>query len=127
VRFEVGFIAGYAALLLLAALGLRRLGAANTSAWASRLLAAHRRHAPDATDTTAAHWPHTDASRLYTAVAAVAAAAALLLTGAEIIRHHRPPEIALLAATGLVAAYLLARLTGALRAAGPAAARRPPP
>jgi hypothetical protein len=124
-RREVAFIAGYAAVLVLAALALHRLGrAAGAPVWQSRLLAGYRRDTapgrPAGTgsgpeDRPGVDWPHVEARRLHSGVAVVAASAALLLAGAEGIRHHRPAETALLTAVACAALAVLAWLARGLR------------
>jgi hypothetical protein len=122
-RPEVAFIAGYATVLLLAALALHRLGrAAGAPVWRSRLLAGYRRAdgRGDPADTEfgpadRAGWPHVEARRLHSGVAVVAASAALLLAGAEGIRHHHPAETVLLTAVAGTALAVLARLVRGLR------------
>jgi hypothetical protein len=124
VSAEAGFIAGYASLLLLAAVALRRLGrAAAAPVWGSRIMAGYRRqarggagHLDGGPGDGDSDWPHAEARRLHTAIGAVGAVGALLLPAAEVVRHHRPAEVALLGAVAAAALMVLARLAGGLRA-----------
>jgi hypothetical protein len=79
----------YPLVLLGAAMGLRTFGRLNTSPWASRVLAGHRRAtgrpAERARDDD---WPHSEVPRLYAAFALVAAAAATVLSLAGLLLHH---------------------------------------
>jgi hypothetical protein len=106
---EVVVVCGYAVGLLLLAALIRRVGEANTDAWSSRLFAAYRAQAPSPPVDDAADWPHSEAPRLYRAVAAVAGIAALVLGLMELVRHHRPPEVALELTVVVLAAAVLAR------------------
>ena len=129
--FEAGFLVVYANLLLLAALGLHRIGRVNPSPWNSRVLAGHRRRHPevDVTELAARErggqagqdavgwprtWPHAEQPRLHTGIALVAAMASLVLVIAGLWRHHQELELALLATTGAAACAVLGRLGGAL-------------
>ncbi|TMR90091.1 hypothetical protein [Nonomuraea basaltis] len=70
---ETVFVACYALVLLGVAAGLHRLGRANTSPWASRVLSGYRRQVPDPPDPAApTDWPHSENGRLHTLVALVA-------------------------------------------------------
>lgn len=111
-RFEAGFVACYALVMLLGAVGLHRLGRKDSSAWTSRALAGHRRQAPGPPpETNPADWPHSEAGRLHTLVALVIAAASLTLTLVELFRHHNAIELPALALTALAAAAALTHLT----------------
>lgn len=113
---EALFVAGYALGLLAVGAGLHRLGRVNTDAWSSRLFAGYRAQVPDAPPAaTAADWPHSEAPRLYTVIAAVAAVAALVLCAGEIARHHRPVEAAALLAVAAAAVVTLARFVRRMR------------
>jgi hypothetical protein len=113
-RFEAGFVAGYALALLAAAATLHRLGRRNSTAWSSPALAGYRRQlrrpAPPPTD-----WPHRDVERLHTAIGVVAAAAGSMLVAAELVRLHGAAEIALLAPVGTLALTVTAGLSRRLR------------
>lgn len=114
-RFEVGFVACYALVLLGAAAGLHRLGKRNTSPWTSRALAGHRRQAPEPLPVTdPADWPHSDARRLHTLIALVIVTAVLTLAITEVVRHHRGAEVLVLCGVALLAVVELVRLGGAL-------------
>jgi hypothetical protein len=110
--FEVGFVAGYALLLLAVAGVLHRLGRRNSAAWASPMLAAYRRQraGPEPPPPSSTDWPHRDVGRLYTTVGLVAALAGGLLVTAESVRSHRPAELALLGPVGAVAFVVAGRL-----------------
>jgi hypothetical protein len=114
---EVGFVAGYALLLLAVSGVLHRLGRRNSAAWASPMLAGYRRQraGPELTPPSAADWPHRDVGRLYTTVGLVAALAGGLLVVAESVRFHRPAELALLGPVSAVAVVVAARLAVRLR------------
>jgi hypothetical protein len=130
VSFEAVFLLAYANLLLLAALGLHRLGRVNPSPWRSRALAGHRRRHPEVASAelpaalgAAANgwpptWPHAEQPRLHSGIALVAATAALVLTIAGACRHHQPLELALLTLTGAAACAVLVRLVRALTRGG---------
>lgn len=96
---EYGFLLGYAGLLLLAAMGLDRLGRIDPSPWRGRVLAAHRRRHPEsvaapATESgDAVQWPQREQRRLHTGIAAVAATAAAAILVIVLARHHRGWEI----------------------------------
>ncbi|HEY6793479.1 MAG TPA: hypothetical protein VI248_02220 [Kineosporiaceae bacterium] len=111
------FLLGYANPLLLAAIGLHRLGHVNSSPWRSRALAGHRRRHPQpAADTTGApQWPHGEQPRLHTAIATVAATAGLVLAAAGLWRHHDPLQAALFTLTCVGAGTVLIHLIKALR------------
>lgn len=115
-RAEVVFVAGYAGVLVAAAVGLRRLGRVNSSPWSSRLFAAYRRQVPDAPlPEVAVDWPHTEARRLYSGMAMVAALAAVVLAGVELARHHRPVEAVVLALVVVAGLVVVGRLAAELR------------
>ena len=115
--FETAFFAGYAAVLLLAAAGLRRLGRVSTDAWSSRLFAAYRAQAPEPVEpATHADWPHSEVPRLHTALAAVACLAATMLCLAQLVRHHEPSALVVLAPLAALGGLGTARLAFELRA-----------
>ncbi|NKZ05685.1 hypothetical protein [Actinomadura latina] len=109
--FEAVFVACYALVIVLSALGLHRLGRRDSSAWTSRALAGHRRQAPAPPETTPADWPHSEVGRLHTLVALIMAAASLTLALVELFRHHNAAELAVLGLTAVVAAAALLDLT----------------
>ncbi|MEO6204211.1 MAG: hypothetical protein ABIO67_02340 [Mycobacteriales bacterium] len=114
--FEAGFVAAYCALLLLGAVGLVRLGRVNTSPWASRALAGHRREQPEPRERKPSTWPHSEMPTLHSTVAAVAAAAATLLATAELARQHQPLEAAVLGAVaGFAALHTIKTLRSLVR------------
>jgi hypothetical protein len=136
VSFEALFLLVYANGLLLAALGLHRLGRVDPSPWRSRVLAGHRRHHPDTSPTPPAApdtaggpahrlapggspntWPHAEQPRLHTGIALVAVTAALVLTIAGLWRHHHDLDLTLLTATAAAACAVLARLSHTFRRA----------
>jgi hypothetical protein len=117
-RGEVVFVAAYALVLVLAAAGIARLGRVNSSPWASRVLAGHRRQVgaqvPDApTEVGTVDWPHSEVPRFHAGMALVPLGAAALLAVAELARHHRPVEVAVL----LVVLALAVRVGWGLRPA----------
>jgi len=130
VSFEAVFLLAYANLLLVAALGLHRLGRVNPSPWRSRALAGHRRQHPEmasgelspglgpevgaAANGGPPTWPHVEQPRLHSGIAVVAVTAALVLTIAGACRHHQHVELALLTLTGAAACAVLVRLVRAL-------------
>jgi hypothetical protein len=133
VSFEALFLLIYADVMVLAALGLHRLGRVNPSPWRSRVLAGHRRHHPEARlapgGTTPLSrrrgaagrpdtWPHVEQPRLHTGIALVAATAGLALTIAGLCRHHQNLERALSAATLVATCAVLVHLSNALRRQG---------
>lgn len=125
VPFEVLFTAGYSLLLTGGALGLHRLGRVDSSPWSSRALAGYRAQTSDSpTPVPPEAFPHRDAGRLHSAVAAVACVAALLVAAAQLPRHHGPAEAVLLGGCVLAAA---AALRPVLRRALPAPRRRAVP
>jgi hypothetical protein len=114
---EVVFVAAYALVLLCAAAGIARLGRVNSSPWASRVLAGHRRQVRDAgADSWSADWPHSELPRFHAGMALVPVVAGALLTVAELARHHRPAEVAGLLAVLALAALTARRLIRARRA-----------
>ncbi|HEX5740995.1 MAG TPA: hypothetical protein VFY17_05505 [Pilimelia sp.] len=121
--FEVLFAAGYSLLLTGGALGLHRLGRVDPSPWSSRALAGYRAQAPEPPAAVPPEaFPHRDAGRLHSAVAAVACVAALLVAATQLARHHRPAEVVLLAGcTAAAAAALRPVLRGALPGPRPGA------
>jgi hypothetical protein len=117
VSFETAFFAGYATALLLAAVGLRRLGRSSTDAWSSRLFAAYRAQAPEPVEpATHADWPHSEVPSLHTALAAVASLAATLLCLAQLVRHHEPLALVVLAPLAALGGLGTTRLAWELRA-----------
>jgi hypothetical protein len=113
VSFEAGFLLGYTVLLVVAALGLHRLGRGNPSPWAGRVLAGHRRQHPETAQpplATAPTWPHVEQSRLHTGIAIVAAAAGLLLAAVGVWRHRGALEVTLLASACTAAAAAVTHL-----------------
>jgi hypothetical protein len=118
--FETAFIAGYAVVLLLAALGLRRLGRVTTDPWSSRALAAYRASATNPVEpATHEDWPHSEVPRLHSGLGAVACLAASLLCLAELVRSHDAVALAVLMPLALLAAAAAVRLAAETRAARP--------
>ncbi|HET7739176.1 MAG TPA: hypothetical protein VFL67_00835, partial [Mycobacterium sp.] len=104
---DVVFVACYALVLVACAAGLHRVGRLNTSPWASRVTAGHRRavgdHAPSSDQR--GEWPHSDAPAVYTVMGLVATAAAIVLVTAELVIHHRLLETLLLVGVGALAVW----------------------
>jgi hypothetical protein len=113
---EVAFVGGYALALLALAAGLHRLGRINNDPWSSRLFAAYRAQAPEPPPSPSrSDWPHGEAPRLYTAVAAVASTAALVLSLGELLRHHAGAEAMLLGAVAVAGSVSLGRYARGVR------------
>jgi hypothetical protein len=103
----------YPLVLLCAAAGLRTVGRLNTSPWASRVLAGHRRATGRPPERSGdADWPHSEVPRLYAAFAVVAAAAATALSLAGLLLHHNRSTWMAPAAVFLASLVTLVRLGG---------------
>ena len=109
---EAAFLAGYALVLTLAAVGLESLGRRSADPWASRTLAASKppierppRDSPE--------WPDTEVATFHLGLSAVALAAAFVITTVSIVRHSRPIElvtdVALLVIIAARTRHLIAR------------------
>lgn len=112
--FEAVFLSGYADLLLLAALGLHRLGRINPSPWAGRVLAGHRRRHPEAAvprdDDPRRTWPLREQPRLHTGIALVATTAALVLGMVGLWRYRDATDTLLFSVPSVAALVVLHRL-----------------
>jgi hypothetical protein len=98
-----GFVAVYATLAELAALGINRVG----------VISARRR--PGATGDDVMPWPHVGSLALHRVVAAVAVAAALLLVLVMAVLHHSAADLAALTVPLVFGLMLLGRDAGVIK------------
>lgn len=100
------FVAGYATLAELAALGINRVGVISA-----------RRQAGAVADGDTLPWPHVGSIALHRVVAAVAMTAAVLLALVMAVLHHSGADLAVLAVPVLVGLIALGRSATHVRAA----------
>jgi hypothetical protein len=113
---DVVLLCLYPVVLLGAAHALHALGRLNTSPWASRPLAGHRKatgHEPDPPGNE--DWPHSEVPRLYTVFGLVAAGAATALSSAGLVLHHHGAQMITPAVVLALSVVTLLRMAASAR------------